>query len=171
MKQGGRFVTIQEWMLQFGLTPSELIALALIFGFSQDGPSKYSGSYEYLRYWLNVSTNHTISSILKTLTEKGLVEKVETRVGAIKRCEYRIAPGLKILYATSAKNAPATSAKNALNKYNATLNKDREDNKGDLSLSKRSESEANPPQFTEKERAFFEAMLVERRDQAKNHQS
>ena len=121
-----KFVGIQEWMLEFDLSASELIAFAVISGFSQDGKSTYKGGYEYLKKWLKVSTDHTVCSILRKLIKMGLIVCEESRKGAIKTCEYRVSSRLQKLHSsdckkcsgTTAKNAVVTTAKIAVKKYN-----------------------------------------------------
>ena len=134
MEKGG-YVNIQEWMLEFDLSANELIAFAIIYGFSQDGRSTCKGGYGYLKKWLNVSTNHTVNTILQKLIKMGLIVCKESQKGAIKTCEYRVSARVQKLHSseckkctgTSAKNAPATSAKNAprnISMDNKTRNKE-----------------------------------------------
>ena len=65
-------------MLALELRPNELVVYALIWGFTQDGRSVYSGSIDYLRYWTRL-TKPTLIAILKSLTELGLIERCEAR--------------------------------------------------------------------------------------------
>ena len=83
------YITIQGWMTKLGLSGNKLIVYALIYGFSQDGDSVYSGTAAYIADWLGVR-KHTALDILKELTAKGLLEKVEKTVNGIKLCDYRI---------------------------------------------------------------------------------
>jgi DNA-binding Lrp family transcriptional regulator len=59
----------------------------MIYGFSQDGSSRFVGSLYYLASAINVSKN-TVIRILNTLQEKGLIKKVEKDVNGVKFCEY-----------------------------------------------------------------------------------
>lgn len=68
------FTVIQEWMLDFDLNASELLAYATIYGYSQNGISKYEGSRSYLAKRSACSLS-TIKRILVSLEEKGLIEK------------------------------------------------------------------------------------------------
>jgi len=70
----GKYITILEWMLGLNLRPSELIVFALIYGFSQDGRSKFKGSVEYICHWTGL-TPRSVQTILKNMTEAGLIEK------------------------------------------------------------------------------------------------
>lgn len=53
---------------------NELLAYALIYGFSQDGESCYKGSVQYLQDWLDIS-DRTAKTLLAGLVEKGLLKK------------------------------------------------------------------------------------------------
>ena len=67
-----RYITIQEWMTELKLHPSELIVFSIIWGFSQDGRSKFVGSAEYLQHWTGLS-RQAVVAILKNLIEKDLI--------------------------------------------------------------------------------------------------
>ena len=69
---------------ELGLKGSELVAYALIYGFSQDGESWFTGSAQYVADWCGIARRNAID-VLRRLTEKGLVEKVGTGRG----CAYR----------------------------------------------------------------------------------
>ena len=52
MKKGS-YLTIQDWMVtDLHLKGNELLAYALIYGFSQDEQSCFYGSYQYVMEWL-----------------------------------------------------------------------------------------------------------------------
>ncbi len=69
------FITIQDWMVKdFNLKGNELLAYALIYGFSQDGESEFKGSISYISEWLNTSKSTTMR-ILKKLTDMGVIKK------------------------------------------------------------------------------------------------
>ena len=54
MKKGS-YLTIQDWMVtDLHLKGNELLAYALIYGFSQDEQSCFYGSYQYVMEWLSV---------------------------------------------------------------------------------------------------------------------
>lgn len=85
----GTYVTIQSWMVNdLKLKGNELLAYAVIFGFSQDGETYFDGSLQYLADWTN-STRQGVHKVLKTLVEKGLIEKKDTKKNGIKFCSYR----------------------------------------------------------------------------------
>lgn len=84
------FLNIQGWMVkELKLSGNELLCYALIYGFSQDGQSVFSGSSKYIQEWLNISTP-TVFAILKKLCEKGLIEKIEKVVNGCHLCDYKI---------------------------------------------------------------------------------
>lgn len=66
--------TIQGWMPKLGLKGNPLIVFSLIYGFSQDGHSKFRGSLTYIQEFTGCS-RPTIVSVLNGLIEKGLIHK------------------------------------------------------------------------------------------------
>jgi predicted transcriptional regulator len=69
------YITIQGWMVNvLNLSGNDLIAFALIYGFSQDGETEYKGSLKYTCKALNCSHPTVIKSI-KKLVEMGLIVK------------------------------------------------------------------------------------------------
>lgn len=48
---------------------------AIIYGFSQDGQSSFTGSLEYLAAWLNISHSNNVLRVLKSLQDKKLITK------------------------------------------------------------------------------------------------
>jgi len=71
-----RHLVIHEEMLDYDLRGSELLAYALVWGFSQDGESTFHGSAEYVARWCKVSRQQAVA-ILRSLTEKGYLLKTE----------------------------------------------------------------------------------------------
>ena len=50
------FITIQAFMVKdLGLKGNDLLVYAIIYAFSQDGTSKFTGSLNYLASWTNSS--------------------------------------------------------------------------------------------------------------------
>ena len=71
------YIQISGWMVsKLKLKGNPLLAFAIIYGFSQDGESEFTGSVNYLCEWLNVS-RPTISSALNELVEKQLIFKTQ----------------------------------------------------------------------------------------------
>lgn len=73
------YLTIQGWMLkELGLKGRELMAFAIIYGFSQDGAGWYIGGRSYIAEWLGCNQK-TAGKILQDLTMKGVIEKKRIR--------------------------------------------------------------------------------------------
>ncbi len=69
------YIMILDWMAdKYKLKGNELLAYALIYGFSQDGESEYKGGFSYLSRWLGAD-RATIIRVLKRLESKGLLTK------------------------------------------------------------------------------------------------
>nr|UWG25638.1 MAG: Replication initiator protein A (RepA) N-terminus [Bacteriophage sp.] len=105
------YVVLRPFMVEeLGLKGSELVAYALIYGFSQDGESWFTGSAQYVADWCGTTRRNAIN-VLQKLTDKGLVEKVRTGQG----CAYRACKNItgektslvKKLHRTGEKTSPA----------------------------------------------------------------
>ena len=83
------YYQVQGWMLnRLGLKGNALNVYAIIYAFSQDGESCFSGSLKYLMDFTNAS-RRTIINTLKDLTEKGYLVKWERLEDGVKFCTYR----------------------------------------------------------------------------------
>lgn len=77
-------VLLQGWMItELGLSGTNLIIYALIYGFTQTEEHWFSGSVEYISQWANVS-ERTVQRSLPLLEEQGLIER-EVREGRTTR--------------------------------------------------------------------------------------
>lgn len=69
------FVTILGWMpTKLKLSGHRLTLYALIYGFTQDGSNKFTGSLKYLQNWMQCGRSTVINS-LNDLVESGLIIK------------------------------------------------------------------------------------------------
>ena len=84
------YITIPGFLrTRLDLKGSELIITALVYGYSQDGNSWFMGKTEYIAEWAGITDKNVLRS-LKSLTEKGILEKKEIFVNnKAKRCYYR----------------------------------------------------------------------------------
>ena len=90
--KANNYITIQGWMItELGLKGNDLITYALIFGFSQDGDSKFTGSMKYLTSTLGCTKN-TARGILKRLIESGLIEKIDLEINGVTFHHYKSTP-------------------------------------------------------------------------------
>lgn len=81
MKIKNSYAAIQGWMVEdLGLTGNKLLAYAIIYGFSQDGESKFYGGIPYLKKWLGLTHDRDVIKVLNELVDAGLVKK-EARSG------------------------------------------------------------------------------------------
>jgi len=77
------YITIQGWMIsELSLKGNELLVYALIYGFSQDGNTKFEGSLSYIAEWLSAS-KQTAINVLKSLEEKNLIKKEQVVINNI----------------------------------------------------------------------------------------
>lgn len=79
--QDNQYINIQGWMrTKLKLKGNELMTYAIIYGFSQDGQSKFSGTRDYIKEWTGMSVR-TASTVLESLVDQGLIVKNESFVG------------------------------------------------------------------------------------------
>lgn len=92
------YVVIQGWMCnELELKGNDLLVFALIYGFSQDGESRFAGSRKYIAETFNISLP-TVDKALKNLIEKGLIEQHKTEINGVVFNEYNSLQGVKKLY-------------------------------------------------------------------------
>lgn len=92
------YIHIEGWMInKLQLKGNDLLVYAIIYGFSQDENSRFTGSLQYLADWCN-STKQGIQKNLKSLIDKGLIQKFETLKNNIKYCEYSCIPYNTVVY-------------------------------------------------------------------------
>lgn len=69
------FIAIQGWMrTRLNLKGNELLIYALVYGFSQDGNSRFTGSRKYIAEWCGCSLD-TVDRSLSSLVSKGFLAK------------------------------------------------------------------------------------------------
>lgn len=85
----GNYIVIQAFMRnELNLKGNELLAYAVIYGFTQNGEDWFTGSRSYLSDWLGVSKK-TVTNVLQSLTENGLIERRETVRNEVTFVDYR----------------------------------------------------------------------------------
>lgn len=83
------YIIISGWMVtSLGLKGNELLVYAIIYGFSRDYETRFTGSLQYLADWTN-STKQSCIKCLKSLIEKGYITKHENIVNGVKFCGYQ----------------------------------------------------------------------------------
>lgn len=83
------YIRIPGWAVtRLGLKGNELLVYSIIYGFSQDGETRFTGGLQYLGDWTN-STKQSCIKCLKSLVEKGYIIKHEKIVNGVKFCEYQ----------------------------------------------------------------------------------
>lgn len=123
------YVVIQSFMVnELGLKSNELIIYATIYGFTQDGGHWFYGTRGYLAEWCG-ATRDTVDRCLKSLIDKGYVERQEVeergRVYVQYRATRNTAGSRKIRYPPEKTGTPTRKNRHINNK---------EDNKQDILL-------------------------------------
>lgn len=84
------YVNIQGWMYKLQLEKlNELIAFAIIHGFSQDTNSQYKGGYSYMSDLL-LCDRRTVMRVLASLEDKGLIVKSQKEINGVKFNRYKV---------------------------------------------------------------------------------
>lgn len=77
------YIVIQGFMVnELNLKGNELLIYAIIYGFSQLEGQEFNGTLQYLANWCN-STKQGVLKALKSLIDKGLIEKKENKINNI----------------------------------------------------------------------------------------
>lgn len=94
MPTNENYIVIQGFMTnELGLKGNELLCYAIIYGFSQDGESEFTGSISYLRFWLG-TTKRNVISVLQNLVDKGLIIKNDRVVNNLHLPTYKADLGM-----------------------------------------------------------------------------
>lgn len=84
------FYAVSGWMVtRLGLKGRELHAYAIIYGFTQDCETEFSGSLSYISEWLGCTKKTTIET-LKSLISKGLIAKNQDEISGVKVNYYKV---------------------------------------------------------------------------------
>ena len=84
------FYCVHGWMIQsLNLKGTELHTYAIIYGFTQDSKTEFTGGLKYLCEWVGVS-KPTIIKALSSLTQKGLIIKTTVNVNGVTYVKYKV---------------------------------------------------------------------------------
>ena len=87
-RKKGTFYIVFDWVIgALKLKGTEKDLFCIIYGFSQDGNSCFSGSIEYLCNRLGASKSAVFENLTKLLNKKFIIKK-EHKKGCIKYCSY-----------------------------------------------------------------------------------
>ncbi len=108
------YVTIQDWMLDLGLTCYEVMAYAVICSYWEQ-EKWFQGSASYLGWWMGCKRKHTVLDTLASLVEKGLVQKRERWERGKKMCDYRpVRRQVRKTHRTGADSSPHNTIDNPI---------------------------------------------------------
>lgn len=87
------YIMILGWMrTELELKGNELNLYAIIYGFTQDGETEFSGSIRYMQEWLGADSKQTVFNALDKLIKKGLIQKRTEIINGIRRNYYLAVP-------------------------------------------------------------------------------
>lgn len=105
------YVVVMDWMYDnFGFNCAQANALAVIYGFSQDGESWYRGGSAYIAARLHISQK-SAKNYLSDFVSKGILEMKKEMVGNVAHNIYRTVPDVETLILTEPKE-PSDRGKN-----------------------------------------------------------
>lgn len=82
------YISVQGWMrTELELKGNELLIYAIIYGFSQTEGQQFTGSLQYLSDWTGATKQGVIKN-LKSLVDKGLIQKEEKFINGVKFVYY-----------------------------------------------------------------------------------
>lgn len=85
------YYQIQGWMInRLGLKGIALSVYAIIYGFSQDGESEYTGSLQYLCDFTGGTSKPTVIKALKELVDKQYIFRREEYINSVKFNRYQV---------------------------------------------------------------------------------
>lgn len=136
------YYQISGWMVnRLGLKGSELQVFAIIYGFSQDGESKFTGSINYLCDWLGVS-RPTAMKTLKELTDREFIIKETEVLNGVTFNHYRVNLPYVANF-TGSKDSLLGGSKESLHYNNTTIDNNSNVVSKDTTLYSRSGSETS----------------------------
>ena len=90
MADNNTYFIVFSWMQnQLGLKGTERDVFAIIYGFSQDGVNKFTGSLNYISSFLKVSRQSVINA-LASLVEKDYIIKEQSVINNVKCNSYKV---------------------------------------------------------------------------------
>ena len=120
MLRDDNYITVKAFMrTELNLKGSELLTYALIYGFSQDGQSKFQGTAQYVADWLGIDKRNALT-VLRKLVDKGLIKKYEKLEKGKKYCDYQVTKYQQ----TGDKTSPVTGDKTSPHNNSIDNNKE-----------------------------------------------
>lgn len=133
------YTLIQDWMLDLPLSLVETTIYAVVYGFSQDGESTFSGSLAYMARKCK-SSKDTARRGLRKLEELGYIDRIEVPVNGVTFNIYKVSKRDGNLQGRIAKCNGGDSKMQPNNK---------EDNKVNICVSNKASRNFNPPTHAE----------------------
>ena len=88
----GWYFTILQEMREMGLKGNELIVFAVLNQFSLNGNGCFHGNLAALQEMCGIASRQTITDILKSLVDKGFINKTEVTLNGVKNISYSVCP-------------------------------------------------------------------------------
>lgn len=87
MKDNNYITILAPMISKLKLSGNNLIVFALIYGFSQEEGTYFTGSLSYICEWTNM-TKASVVATLKALVKYGYINKIEETINNVKFCKY-----------------------------------------------------------------------------------
>ena len=93
MVKPDNYIMIPGWMrTELDLKGNELNLYAIIYGFTQDGETEFSGSIRYMQEWLGAESKQTVFNTLEKLIKRGLIQKRTEVLNGVRHNYYLASP-------------------------------------------------------------------------------
>lgn len=87
--ENNRFIVVMGWMMStLGLNGNDLLAYAMIYGYSQDNQGAYFGSLSHTAEALNIS-RRAAKDVLDRLVDRGVITRQHVVMDGVTRCMYK----------------------------------------------------------------------------------
>lgn len=84
------YTVILDWMHDLALTAVELLIFAVIYGFSQDGETMFTGSRSYLARKSGAKSRRTVDGAIDNLVKRGLIIKDSYTMNGVPFARYAV---------------------------------------------------------------------------------
>ncbi len=160
------YIVVQDWMLDLGLSASEINALALIWGFTQDGQHTCHASREYIGRFCAIKEKANVSRMLNRMVEKGVIS-IDHTYGSIS--EYRVSEVVSKRHGGSVETTRGVVSKRHGGSVETTPPYNNVDNKSIIKSDSDASADAEPTPLPRRRKGSVPPTLDEVREYAAAH--
>lgn len=156
------YITILGWMVnKLNLTGNELLCYALIYGFSQDKQSSFTGSRKYIAEILGFKSLNSVDTLLKKLVDSKLIIKESQNINNVVFNSYKT----NLQHPYFQKSDTPSKFEYPTSKFEYDINKDI--NKEEIKENTKRKKESTEP--TDDDHAMFEEFRKKYKGKKRGH--